>query len=194
MKKYNINEIFYSVQGEGVNTGRPAVFIRFAGCNLNCAFCVTDFNIKEKLTAFEIRERIMEVANDKYQLIVLTGGEPALQFDEELYNSLPHGELAMETNGTIWNKDMRLIDTITVSPKITWQPQKDWILREGTELKLVYDGQDLDSFYKDTAFNYYYLQPMEIGGHYNFAEVVDAVKQNPERTISTQLQKIWKVR
>ena len=99
MKTYRVNDIFYSLQGEGHNTGRAAVFVRFSGCNLKCSFCDTDFAAFEELTGPEIVERIKPFGAS---LAVLTGGEPTLQVTAELIDLLHQAgfEVAMESNGT----------------------------------------------------------------------------------------------
>ena len=90
-----VNDIFYSLQGEGRNTGRAAIFIRFAGCNLKCPFCDTDFSQYEEMSDEDILNRIKSYSS---HFVVLTGGEPSLQVDRHLVNLLhSHGyELAME--------------------------------------------------------------------------------------------------
>jgi len=96
MKK--INEIFYSLQGEGYNTGRPALFIRFSVCNLRCSFCDTDFSHYEEMQDADIVKRALDIVNAKkaegqsndtaMPMIVLTGGEPSLQADAHLIDAL----------------------------------------------------------------------------------------------------------
>ena len=140
-----INDIFYSLQGEGYNTGRAAVFVRFAGCNLRCPFCDTEFDTYREMTDDEILTEISryEVRGTRYEntmeadssigsnlaprtsylasrkpLVVLTGGEPTLQVDEAFVDLLhQHGfEVAMESNGT--RPAPQNLDWLTVSPKI----------------------------------------------------------------------------
>ena len=114
MKVYRINNIFYSLQGEGANTGRAAVFVRFAGCNLRCPFCDTEFDSYREMTADEILEA---VSGFEARFVVLTGGEPTLQVDEGLVDML-HNEgfyVAMESNGT--RPAPSNLDWLTVSPK-----------------------------------------------------------------------------
>lgn len=84
--KYRINEIFYSLQGEGRNTGRATVFVRFSGCNLRCPFCDTDFKEYTEMTADEILETIRPWKRCGF--VVLTGGEPSLQTDDDLVEAL----------------------------------------------------------------------------------------------------------
>lgn len=173
VKTYRVKEIFYTLQGEGVNTGRPAVFCRFSGCNSwdgrpetrersNCPFCDTDFlgidgRNGGKYTAHGLAEKIAEIWGDiavhssqavasdptarRYQqLVVLTGGEPALQVDEELVKQLKTKglKLAIETNGSIALPGG--IDWITVSPK------PNLLLKQltGHELKLLYPVPGLE--------------------------------------------------
>lgn len=109
-----INDIFYSLQGEGRNTGRAAIFIRFAGCNLRCSFCDTQFNEYREMTDEQI---LNEIAQYPSRFVVLTGGEPALQVDEPFVQLLhAHGyEIAMESNGT--KQPPKGIDWLTCSPK-----------------------------------------------------------------------------
>ena len=114
--KYRVNEIFYSLQGEGRNTGRAAVFIRFSGCNLRCSFCDTDFSSYTEMSGDDILEAIRPWKHCGF--VVLTGGEPSLQVDDALVDAL-HREgfcLAMETNGT--HAVPEGIDWVTVSPKV----------------------------------------------------------------------------
>lgn len=109
-----IKEIFYSLQGEGVNTGRSAIFIRLAHCNLRCSFCDTDFSQGEELSLEDIAERI---ATYPSRFIIWTGGEPTLQLTEEIvqhFHSLGY-EQAIETNGT--RPVPKGLDYITCSPK-----------------------------------------------------------------------------
>ena len=119
-----INDIFYSIQGEGHNTGRAAVFIRFAGCNLRCGFCDTEFDTYREMTDEEIIAEVSryKVSRCENSLVVLTGGEPTLQADEAFVDLLhQHGfEVAMESNGT--RPAPQNLDWLTVSPKIrgTW--------------------------------------------------------------------------
>ena len=100
MTTYRINEIFYSLQGEGRHTGRAAVFVRFSGCNLKCPFCDTDFKAYREMTVDDIIAAVSEWRACGF--VVLTGGEPSLQVDEPLIEAL-HQEgfyIAIETNGT----------------------------------------------------------------------------------------------
>jgi organic radical activating enzyme len=117
-----VNDIFYSLQGEGRNTGRAALFVRFAGCNLKCSFCDTDFasyhELSEDYIMAELVVRCMDLGltNEK-PMVVLTGGEPTLQVDEDFVDLLHEEDfyVAMESNGIL--PAPRNLDWLTVSPK-----------------------------------------------------------------------------
>ena len=142
---YHINEIFYSLQGEGFHTGRPAVFVRFAGCNLRCPFCDTDFSHSEPMTAEQIARRVFDYSTHPHTLIVLTGGEPSLQVDNELVDALhAHQQtVTIETNGTRPVPDN--IDWVTVSPKavpadeskVVLSHEPKVVLTQADEVKVV---------------------------------------------------------
>ena len=173
---YSVKEIFYTLQGEGANAGRAAVFCRFAGCNLwsgreqdrakaQCRFCDTDFigtggpGGGRFATAADLAKACRRASGDAGpSLIVLTGGEPMLQVDEVLIDAL-HGagfEIAMETNGTI--PVPASIDWICVSPKAG----TDLKQRCGHELKLVYPQPDLPpDAVASLPFKHRFLQPMD---------------------------------
>lgn len=193
-----LSEIFYSLQGEGFHAGTPAVFIRGAGCNLACAFCDTDFSLKEKATPEEVVERIAEYPA---KFVVLTGGDPTIQPEAfrrliELLHDRGY-YVTMETNGT--SVDTLGVDWVTVSPKVS--QGGEWKLRKGDELKLVYEGQDLAPF-EDSQFSHYFLQPKEIRtGRFGQGErdaaatraewtrTIDAALARPRWKLSFQLHK-----
>ncbi len=109
-----INEIFYSIQGEGRNTGRAAIFVRFSGCNIKCPFCDTEHQTGQMYSDEEILAYIQGYPSS---FVVFTGGEPTLQLDEALCELMHrHGyEIAMETNGT--RPVPKGVDFVTCSPK-----------------------------------------------------------------------------
>ena len=196
MKK--INEIFYSLQGEGHNTGIPAVFIRFSGCNLQCSFCDTDHTYGTQMSDEQI---IAEVKRyPQAQLIVLTGGEPSLFIDSAFITVLKHATgatIAIETNGT--NPLPPEIDWVTLSPK-TGMPGGDnapLTINECNELKVVYVGQPLEQYFSIKA-SHYYLQPCASGNivndRLNTKATIDAVLADPRWTLSLQTHKLLGIR
>ena len=157
---YSVKEIFYTLQGEGMRAGRPAVFCRFAGCNLwtgreedrpkaVCRFCDTDFVGTDGTLGGKFnspRDLATTIAaqwpcGHGHRYVVLTGGEPLLQVDTKLLDALhaEHFEIAVETNGSIEAPEG--IDWICVSPKAG----APWVQTRGHELKLVYPAARLDA-------------------------------------------------
>lgn len=200
MKK--INEIFYSLQGEGYNTGQPALFIRFSVCNLRCSFCDTDFSSFEELDDDEIVRRALDIVNTKkaemqsadttMPIIVLTGGEPTLQVDEALVNALHSAGftfIAMESNGT--HEPPCGIDWLTVSPK------ERPIVTHCNELKVIFDGKQLINTHGITA-DHYFLQPLDTGNEAeNNRILVDCFEYllaNPQWRLSLQTHKLMGIR
>ena len=170
MKK--INEIFYSLQGEGVNTGRAAVFVRFSGCNLACPFCDTQHEQGEFMHDADIVANalacVKELKAEKH-LVVFTGGEPSLQLTFELVEMFhaANFEVAVETNGT---RQLPLnVDFITASPKNDFLPEqqqrplKGLEGREISELKVVFNGENEILAWERIPARAYYLQPCDTG-------------------------------
>lgn len=184
---YSVKEIFYTLQGEGAQAGRAAVFCRFAGCNLwsgrevdrakaVCKFCDTDFVSTDGVGGgkFETAEGLAKAIDKTWtghadrKLVVVTGGEPLLQLDSELIAAIKkHSfEIAIETNGTIAAPDG--IDWICVSPKA----DAELVQTSGQELKLVYpQAENKPEDFEDFPFQHLFLQPMD----------------GPERDRNTQL-------
>lgn len=177
MKK--INEIFYSLQGEGFHTGTPAVFVRFSGCNLKCIFCDTD-HVPGIMMAEE--EILLEILKYPAGMVVLTGGEPGLSVDKRLVDLL-HREgkyVCIETNGTQLLPSN--IDWVTCSPKQNASLQ----LKKADEIKIVYEGQDVSSYEKFPA-KHYFLQPCS---GKNTADVVKYILAHPVWRLSLQTHKL----
>lgn len=194
MKQYKINEIFYSVQGEGHNVGMPAVFVRFSGCNLSCAFCDTEHQSGAFLTVDEILRQIKAYPA---RFIVLTGGEPSLYIDDDFVKQLKEQGffVAIETNGT--HALPEGIDWVTCSPKDNYCPNAQVVLRSCSEVKVVYDGTDVEK-YKSIVAEHYYLQPCdtkdEDRNRQNIKAVVEYCLAHPTWKISLQTHKIINVR
>jgi 7-carboxy-7-deazaguanine synthase len=201
---YSIHSIFYTIQGEGANAGRPAVFVRFAGCNLwsgreadrlaaICRFCDTDFlggdrhrDAVELVKAIEAKWPGNPLAKPR-PLVVLTGGEPALQVDAALVAALRSRgfEIAIETNGT--KALLPGIHWVTVSPK----SGAELIVTSGDELKLVWPQQGAEpAKYEGLAFDRFYLQAMD-GADRQFHErsIASYCLANPRWRVSVQLHK-----
>ena len=205
---YSVKEIFYTMQGEGANAGRPAVFCRFSGCNLwsgrekdrehaVCRFCDTDFvgtdgpgGGKFSDAASLARAVAAKWPEDSQEgrFVVCTGGEPLLQMDSTLIDHFHQSgfEIDVETNGKVLPPSG--IDWICVSPKAN----SELILKHGHELKLVFPqiGGEPEK-YADTQFEHYYIQPMD--GPERVANTELAIKyclQNPRWKLSLQTHKM----
>ena len=206
---YSVKEIYYTLQGEGVNTGRPAVFCRFSGCNLwtgreadrsdaICQFCDTDFVGVDGPGGgrFEAVDDLVSSIDERWPteawqaatpLVVFTGGEPLLQLDEALIDGLHDQgfEVAVETNGTQLPPEG--IDWLCVSPKAG----ADLKLRSGDELKLVYPQSELaPEAVADLAFDHFFLQPMDgPDREENTRRAVDYCLEHPRWRLSLQTHK-----
>ncbi|MEE8336061.1 MAG: 7-carboxy-7-deazaguanine synthase [Candidatus Neomarinimicrobiota bacterium] len=204
---YAINEVFYSLQGEGYHSGRAAVFCRFSGCNLwsghetdragaICKFCDTDFvgtqgkgGGKFK-TALELSNHVLSFwPSDLSEkpFIVCTGGEPLLQLDRELIDAFHNSgmEIALETNGTIIPPAG--IDWICVSPKAN----SALLVNSGDEIKIIYPQNGIDpADYLKLDFSHFFLQPMDSPIlKLNTIETVNYCKTNQDWKLSLQIHK-----
>ncbi len=208
---YKVKEIFYTLQGEGGQSGRPAVFCRFTGCNLwtgrekdrakaICQFCDTDFigmdglNGGKYKTAEELAKKVKSVWGNTSlgkPFVVCTGGEPALQLDQNLINAFhTEGlEISIETNGTV--ELLEGIDWICVSPKAN----TDLVVMKGHELKLVYPQKDAEpERFTHLNFDNFYLQPMDgIFQKENIQLTVEYCLKNPQWKLSLQTHKILNI-
>jgi len=210
---YQVKEIFYSLQGEGYHSGRPAVFCRFSGCNLwsgkeadrdkaICKICDTDVLGTDGeeggnyQTAEELAQKIDTLwpkeKNPGKPFVICTGGEPLLQLDNNLIDALHERnfEIAVETNGTI--PAPQKIDWLCVSPK-----EKTKIVQtRGDELKLLYPQERLDpEKYTSNDFKYFFLQPVDNAQlNENIQKTLEYVLIHPKWRLSLQLQKILKVK
>ena len=178
-----INEIFHSLQGEGANMGKSAVFVRFSGCNLRCSFCDTHHEDGKMMTDDEIVDAIKDFPAE---WIVLTGGEPSLWIDDEFIRLIKNRtgkKVAIETNGSRELPDT--IDWVTVSPKCGMDGAGVYEIKvsHADELKVVETGQDLEQYFSlrcvdgDTLM---YLQPC-------FVEDAEECFRNRQRTIERVL-------
>ena len=187
-KQYKINEIFYSLQGEGYFTGTPAVFVRLSGCNRHCDFCDTDFSTYTLMTASEIA---ILAAKYPTRHLVLTGGEPALQADDELIDALHDKEffISVETNGSLPLPDS--IDWITCSPK-----KEPWHLAMVDELKVVFEpGKDVERIASAFSPTHLFLQPCSYSdGSSTTKETIDYILNHPHWRLSLQTHKLLNIR
>lgn len=209
---YSVKEIFYSLQGEGAQAGRPAVFCRFAGCNLwsgrekdrssaICRFCDTDFVGTDGIGGghFSTPEMLVKKVksywpknlSNEYPYVICTGGEPLLQLDDDLIIAfhLEGIEIAIETNGTIPVPNG--VDWICVSPKAG----TDVVVQEGNEIKLVYpqEGNHPEEF-QDNNFDHFFLQPKDEEGSSNTKKTVQYCLDNPMWKLSLQTHKLLGLR
>jgi len=210
MASYKVKEIYYTLQGEGAHSGRPAVFLRFTGCNLwsgreedredaVCRFCDTDFfgmdgTLGGKYSADELAALVLQLwpAGKTNRYVVCTGGEPLLQLDEDLIEALHHRgfEIGIETNGTITVP--KGIDWICMSPKAN----TEIVVRKGNELKLVVlqNGVTPEQF-ESWSFSHFFLQPMDgpdVSENTRWA--TEYCLQHPQWRLSLQTHKLLGIR
>jgi 7-carboxy-7-deazaguanine synthase len=205
---YAVKEIFLTLQGEGMQAGRRAVFLRFAGCNLwtgreqdragaDCTFCDTDFVGLDgenggRYDAKTLAQRVAELwgapAEAERRLVVVTGGEPLLQLDAPLIDAL-HGrgfEVAVETNGTIPAPPG--LDWVCVSPKAG----TEIVQRSGNELKLVWPQSGIDpARLAAWGFDHFLIQPMDCAARDEALRAsIDLVMSDPRWKLSLQTHKL----
>lgn len=186
-----INEIFYSLQGEGRYTGTPAIFIRFAGCNLQCGFCDTKHQVGKQYTEEEI---LREIASFPAKRVILTGGEPTLQLTESFINALHDAgySVNVETNGT--RPLPCKVDWLVCSPKA-----EKIVLEEVDELKVVFQTPTFDMTpYEAIPAKERYVQPCDTKDRFYNQRIINAaidyIKANPTWKLSLQTQKILNIR
>lgn len=197
-----VNEIFYSLQGEGYHAGRPAVFVRFSGCNLQCPFCDTQHEAGTEMGEQEIvaAAKLLTPHSSLFPpLLVITGGEPALQLTATLVALLHQAgfRVAVETNGTLPLPPN--VDWVTLSPKSLWLgPDAAPVLQEADELKVLFDGQHAPSAYDHIEAAHRFLQPMDTGdADHNAAiirQAVDYCLEHPQWRLSLQIHKILDIK
>ena len=208
---YSVKEIYYTLQGEGQHTGRPAVFLRFSGCNLwsgrekdretaICRFCDTDFRGVNGVgggkysTAQDLVEKVIlnwpKTKRNIAPYVICTGGEPLLQLDKDLIDEFHRKsfEIGIETNGTI--RAPENIDWICVSPKASS------ILKQtsGNEIKLVYPQIEKSAaphLFQELDFDYFFLQPLDDDNlKLNTKASIEYCLKNPQWKLSIQSHKI----
>ncbi|MBQ1874390.1 MAG: radical SAM protein [Paludibacteraceae bacterium] len=209
---YRVNEIFYTLQGEGAHMGIPAVFIRLSGCNLRCPWCDTDFAEAMPMTAEEIVGEALalyDIPNERRRMVVLTGGEPSLQVDSALVDALHAAGfyICIETNGT--HPLPEGIDWITCSPKVecldTRKSHAGLALRQVNEVKVVYTGEYNPEVWREhLEAEHWMLQPLRYTGEWllnncdafeddrndNMDDTVRYILSHPFWRLSIQIHKI----
>ena len=210
---YRVNEIFFTLQGEGAHSGIPAVFVRFSGCNLRCPWCDTDFADFTEMSAEEIvaeMQSLYDVPNERRKMCVLTGGEPSLQVDDKLIAALHEAGfyICIETNGT--RPLPEGIDWITCSPKAeslgTHLGHSGLALKRANEVKVVFTGTyDPEVWRTKIEAEHWMLQPLRYNGDLlmksgidewsndtndNLDETVRYILAHPFWRLSVQLHKI----
>ena len=204
---YKIKEIYYTIQGEGYHTGRPAIFLRFSGCNLwtgqekdrfnaVCYWCDTDFVGTNginggKYYLDDLEKTILSLwpkNESENPYVVCTGGEPLLQMNDEIINMIHKAgfEIGLETNGTIIPPVG--IDWLCVSPKAN----TELLLIEGNELKIVFPQIGVNpKEYEKFDFNHFFIQPMDGENlHRNTRKAKEFIALNPKWKLSIQTHKI----
>ena len=198
-KKYRVNEIFYSLQGEGIRAGSANFFVRFTACNQTCKIethgfdCDTEFTSGTFMTAEEIEQAILDLNKD-CKNIIFTGGEPLLQLDEPLciYFKERGYFLAIETNGSL-SADGLTLDWITVSPKVA-----EHALRQLTASEVKYVRAKGQGIPKTKIDSYFFLisPAFKADGlrKEDLEHCIALCLENPKWSLSVQQHKIWRVR
>lgn len=199
MKKYKINEIFYSLQGEGIRAGSPNIFVRFSNCNLACRKegimgfdCDTEFMSGAEISAKEIVQEATHLSKGKCKNVIFTGGEPALQLDDELIKAFEGWYRCIETNGTI--KLPQGLHWICVSPKTAEHTLK---VQKADEVKYVRHRGQFLPVPSISALNYLISPAFESDGSVSKETLewcINLVKENPKWRLSIQQHKLWKIR
>jgi 7-carboxy-7-deazaguanine synthase len=202
-KRYRVNEIFYSIQGEGRRAGEASVFVRFSGCNLKCSLkksdispgffnCDTEYTSGEEMSYEQVMDAVDAIARD-CRWIVLTGGEPALQVDKYLVAAAHDRgyKVAVETNGT--RELPKHIDWVTVSPKTA---EHTILVRKCDEVKYLRAAGMAIPKTSITA-DHYLISPVFDAGELSEADLthcIELVKNNPRWKLSVQQHNFWRLR
>lgn len=218
--KLKVNEIFYSLQGEGIRAGEPSIFIRLADCNMACGFCDTEFLSGKEMELDEIYDYIIEkfildknnnqILPDRFLWIVWTGGEPALQLNEEIVKWFAEKgfKQAIETSGSVTIMT-GLYNLITLSPKVAehvLEKNFKWlieyrnkykpIISPALELKYVWHAGKPGIPKPVLNADYYFLSPMFDGNKINMDNVNHCIKlclENPKWKLSIQIHKLLNI-
>ncbi|HEY4180462.1 MAG TPA: radical SAM protein [Kofleriaceae bacterium] len=202
-RRYLVKEMFGpTLQGEGAHAGRAVVFLRFAACNLECPNCDTDFSPETatRMTAEQIVARLRELDTGNTQRVVVTGGEPTLQWDEDLSSAVRGAgfRVHMESNGT--RAPQGKVDWLTVSPKSQYHPASIVLAEQvpASELKLIVDDATDERWLDLHAARYrcehYFLQPwMDANYDAHLKKAIALIHARPQWRLSLQTHKIINV-
>jgi 7-carboxy-7-deazaguanine synthase len=202
MKRYRISEIFYSLQGEGARAGAPSVFVRFAGCNLQCTRetvgfdCDTDHRERLSITAEEIADAVNDVNVSGCNWIVFTGGEPLLQLDTDLIDALFQrtmiNRFAIETNGTLTPDAgvLRLLSHVACSPK----RGRNVVLAVADEVRIVLPPGEEPPDKPPLMARRWYISPAWSESHDSIDWAISQCLRNPRWSLSVQQHKLWGIR
>lgn len=181
--KYRLRSVFSSIQGEGRHTGRPATFIRFAGCNFNCPWCDTHKHTREMLTIPEIMAQVRKFGN---RTVIITGGEPTIVIGlREVLLALKKENywLALETNGVRNIPELALFDYVAVSPKFFYRARykDETMVCKADEVRIVAEDELMVGFCRQMrekiVANDYYISPLEEKGKIHYRRAFDLMEK-----------------
>ena len=196
-------EIFHSIQGEGANTGKSAVFVRLSNCNKNCWFCDTDWSVGTKMTVKQILDEVKSLSSPEdysHTLLIWTGGEPTLQLSNEVLTHFSDFYNCIETNGS--NPVPSLIQYISCSPKVSPNVLKKNFTRVNEFRYPVGVGEKLPDISELPVAENYFVSPLFTGeekkrfelNNANISYAIDYVKQHPQWRLSLQTHKLLNIR
>jgi organic radical activating enzyme len=195
-----MREVFSTIQGEGRNTGLPATFIRFAGCNLNCPWCDTRRQVKEFLTLSEIMAKVRKFKN---RAVIITGGEPTtvVGLQDLLLKLKDEGFwLALETNGLKASPEIELFDYVAVSPKYFYRSKYigDGILQKADEVRIVAESSGMEDFCRKMRDRIsaadYYISPLDENGKMHYRRAFNLMmKLNDSLSVKTAIWPPWSI-
>ncbi|MDP4237899.1 MAG: 7-carboxy-7-deazaguanine synthase QueE [Bacteroidota bacterium] len=198
----NVVEIFKSIQGEGANTGKAAVFVRLANCNMSCWFCDTDWSQSHKMTVMEVLEEVKKLSNPNAypdNLLIWTGGEPTLQLTDEILELFQDYYNCIETNGT--NPVPKRIEYISCSPKVSPAELKKNFTRVNEFRYPIKVGDRLPDISELPKADNYFVSPIFLGEEKKRFQQIDEniiysinyIKDNPQWRLSLQLHKLLNI-
>jgi organic radical activating enzyme len=196
--KYRMREIFSTIQGEGRNTGLPATFIRFAGCNLNCPWCDTRRQAKDFLALPEIMAKVRKFRN---RAVIVTGGEPTMVvgIGDVLKKLKDEGYwLALETNGLRAIPEIEMFDYVSVSPKYFYRTKYIGadILKKADEVRIVAESTGMEAFCKKMRETIqatdYYISPLDEHGKMHYRRAFNLMlRLNESLSVKTAVWPPW---